>query len=97
MYDRARNLAFVAQTGEHVRTVTVFPALGSDFRLTIDIRVSSEARRAAAYRQVVQDPAFRARRTGIVMDAGINALHIDTRVIARAVAVAVAADHTAAI
>lgn len=31
------------------------------------------------------------------MDAGIDALHVDARVIARAVAVAVAADHAAAI
>lgn len=46
---------------------------------------------------MVQNSAFRARRTGIAMNAGIDALHVDARMIAWTVAVAVAADHAAAI
>jgi len=97
LYDRARILTLAAQTGERVRTVTVLSALGFDFRLAIDVRVSGVVRRAAAYRQMVQHPAFRARRAGTIVNARIDTLYIYARVIARTVAVAVAADHAAAI
>lgn len=46
---------------------------------------------------MVQDPTFRARRAGIVMNTRVDALHVDARMIAWTVAVAVATDHTAAI
>lgn len=46
---------------------------------------------------MVQDSAFRSRRAWIIVDAGIDALHVDARVIAWAIAVAVAADHAAPI
>lgn len=90
-------MTLAVQTGERVGTVAVLSALGFDFRLAIDVRISGVVRRAAAYRQVVQYPALRARRAGIIVNARVDALHIYTRVIARTIAVAVAADHAAAI
>lgn len=97
LYDRTRILTLVAETGEPVRTVAVFSTFRPDFRLAIDIRVSGEAGWATAYRQMIQNSAFRAGRARIVVHAGIDALHVDAGVIARTVAVAVAADYAAAI
>lgn len=48
--NRTRVLAFVVQASKRMRTVAVLPALGSDFRPAIDVWISGEARRAAAYR-----------------------------------------------
>lgn len=97
LYDRTRILTLVAETGEPARTVAVLPTLGPDLRLAVDVRVTGEAGRATAYRQMIENPAFRAGRARIVVHAGIDALHVDAGVIAGTVAVAVAADDAAAI
>lgn len=97
MYDQTRILTLVAETGEFVRTVAVLPTFGPDFRLAVDVRVTGEAGWATAYRQVIEDSAFRAGRARIVMNARIDALHVDARVIPGTIAVAVAADDTATI
>lgn len=97
MYDQTRILTLVAETGEFVRTVAIFPTFGPDFRLAIDVWITGEARWTTTYRQVIEDSAFRTGRARIVVHARINALHVNAGVIAWTIAIAVAADDTAPI
>jgi len=93
LYDRAWVLTLIAQTSERVGTVAVLPTLGSDLWSTVDVGVSGEARWTAAYRQMIQNAAFRARRARIIVHAWVDALHVDARMITWTIAIAVAANH----
>lgn len=93
MNDGARILTLLVQTSQEIWTIFVIPTLGFLFGLTADVWISTEVRRTPADRQVISHLTRRSMRTLIVLDTRIDTLRVDTGMIARTVAVAVAADH----